>query len=73
MNYKYNYILVTLSIVLVILLIINCQYIGVVEDFTPGIRQLYRPHLRKCRNTVTNVYENFKTKTYKYLKKSSLI
>jgi len=71
MNNKYNYIIGMLLVIFVLFSIIKCQY--VVEDFTPGIRQFYRPYLRQYRGISSNFFESFKNKGNKYLKKANLI
>ena len=44
-----------LMIIVVIFAYINSQKI--LEKFTPGIRQMYRPYVRKARMTYNNLYD----------------
>ena len=45
-----------LMIIVVIFAYINSQKI--LEKFTPGIRQIYRPYMRQARITYNNLYDN---------------
>lgn len=43
------------------------------ENFTPFMRKMYRPHLRKARIMSENIYEEYKNNVGVFLKKYNIL
>ena len=71
MNKKYNYIFMALSMIIIILIIINCD--KNIETFTPGVRQMYRPIIRGTRIQSEQFTNNIKSQTSNLLRKFNLV
>jgi hypothetical protein len=44
-----------------------------VEPFTPGLKKIYRPYIRRARVHATKVYDNFTKKSHNLLTKLGII
>ena len=65
------------TIVLVIIIVFIFTYFFMkepfVEPFTPGLRRVYRPYIRRARVHATKVYDNFIKKSRVLLTKFGVI
>jgi uncharacterized protein YggT (Ycf19 family) len=43
------------------------------ENFTPFMRKMYRPHIRKARIMSENIYENYQNNVNVFLKKYNIL
>ena len=59
-----------------ILIIIFCLYFNNnnnYENFTPYMRKMYRPHLRRARLMTDNFYDNYKNNVVILLRKYNIL
>jgi hypothetical protein len=60
-----------------ILIITFCLYFNnnndIYENFTPFMRKMYRPHLRRARLMTDNIYEGYKNNVSILLRKYNIL
>ena len=62
-----------LLLIIIIIVSLYTSYSNYTEEFTPYLREMYRPQLRKLRLFSEDFYNNQKKNIHIYLKKTGLI
>jgi hypothetical protein len=76
MNHKiYNYIFLILALILILNLFNNTFKIGInnTENFTPKIREMYRPYVRNTRIATNSLYNKYNNNISNIFRKIGLI
>ena len=60
-----------LIVVIIIFSYLNSQH--VLEKFTPGLRQMYRPVIRNARVNITSFYNNTRSRMYNFFRKTGIL